>query len=242
MAEPGASTRLIVLGCVRIFQPVHGYFLRRELGTWQVDSWANVHPGSIYGALRSLTRDALLEEVRTTTASDRPSNRPERTSYRLTAAGEAEFLMLLRRGLLELDDPPTFLAALNLGGALPRDEVLRALRARTVMLEGKAAQELAFADEILATADTPDWASEVPRMIASRTSGELGWLRGLVERIDAGAYSYAGEPPTWQPTPEAVAQVVAAGVGNAAVVVGDGGTGRDRQDGSDGPPEAHANA
>lgn len=215
MAEPGASTRLIVLGCVRIFQPVHGYFLRRELTSWQVDSWANVHPGSIYGALRSLTRDGLLEEVRTTTAT----NRPERTSYRLTPAGEVEFLALLRRGLLALDDPPTFLAALNLGGALPRDEVLRALRARTVMLEGKAAQELALADEIVAAPDTPDWASEVPRMIASRTTGELGWLRGLVERIEAGAYAYAGEPPSWEPTAEAIAQVAAAGVGGAAVVV-----------------------
>ena len=52
----GSSTRLLVLGCVRIFQPVHGYFLRRELVSWEVDQWAHVHPGSIYNALKSLTR------------------------------------------------------------------------------------------------------------------------------------------------------------------------------------------
>ena len=59
----GSSTRLLVLGCVRIFQPVHGYFLRRELVSWEVDQWAHVHPGSIYNALKSLTRSGLLEEV-----------------------------------------------------------------------------------------------------------------------------------------------------------------------------------
>ena len=42
-----ASTRLLVLGVVRIFQPVHGYDVRRELLSWRVDQWANVAPGSI---------------------------------------------------------------------------------------------------------------------------------------------------------------------------------------------------
>ena len=78
----GSSTRLLVLGCVRIFQPVHGYFLRRELVSWEVDQWAHVHPGSIYNALKSLTRSGLLEEVGV--VADGP--RPQRTTYRLTAA------------------------------------------------------------------------------------------------------------------------------------------------------------
>ena len=42
-----SSTRLLVLGVVRIFQPVHGYDVRRELLSWRVDQWANVAPGSI---------------------------------------------------------------------------------------------------------------------------------------------------------------------------------------------------
>jgi hypothetical protein len=36
-----SSTRLLMLGAVRIFQPVHGYFVRRELLTWRVDQWAS---------------------------------------------------------------------------------------------------------------------------------------------------------------------------------------------------------
>ena len=56
-----STTRLLVLGAVRIFQPAHGYLVRRELVTWHVDDWANLNPGSIYNALRTLARDGLLE-------------------------------------------------------------------------------------------------------------------------------------------------------------------------------------
>lgn len=35
---------------VRIFQPVHGYDVRRELVAWHAEEWANVAPGSIYNA------------------------------------------------------------------------------------------------------------------------------------------------------------------------------------------------
>jgi DNA-binding PadR family transcriptional regulator len=49
-----SSTRLLMLGAVRIFQPVHGYFVRRELLTWRADQRAKINPGSIYNALRAL--------------------------------------------------------------------------------------------------------------------------------------------------------------------------------------------
>jgi DNA-binding PadR family transcriptional regulator len=57
-----SPTRLLILGAVRIFQPVHGYLVRRELMSWQVDRWAHLNPGSVYNALRSLARDGYLEE------------------------------------------------------------------------------------------------------------------------------------------------------------------------------------
>lgn len=58
-----STTRLLVLGAVRIFQPVHGYYLRRELLTWRADQWAALNPGSVYNALKTLTKDGFLEEV-----------------------------------------------------------------------------------------------------------------------------------------------------------------------------------
>ena len=48
-----SATRLLVLGAVRIFQPAHGYLVRRELLSWDVENWAAINPGSIYNMLRT---------------------------------------------------------------------------------------------------------------------------------------------------------------------------------------------
>jgi hypothetical protein len=57
-----STTRLLVLGVTRIFQPVHGHLVRRELLSWQADDWADIAPGSVYNALRSLAwTDELTE-------------------------------------------------------------------------------------------------------------------------------------------------------------------------------------
>ncbi|MGH7750146.1 MAG: PadR family transcriptional regulator, partial [Candidatus Dormibacteria bacterium] len=48
--------------------------------TWRADEWANVNPGSIYHALKTLTRDGFLRIAET----GRQGARPERTAYELT--------------------------------------------------------------------------------------------------------------------------------------------------------------
>jgi len=208
----GAATRLLILGCVRIFQPVHGYFLRRELVSWEVDDWAHVHPGSIYHALKSLTRDGLLEEVPAPAGSPRPT----RTLYRLTADGEQDFLTLLRAGLLTLDDPVLFLTAITMAPALSRSEVLAAVERRAALLEEVAALRERMVEAVLRSPETPDMASEVPRVLLARTRAELDWAHDYLRRVRAGAYAFDGEPADWTPTPEQVDAVLVAGVGPGA--------------------------
>lgn len=205
----GAATRLLILGCVRIFQPVHGYFLRRELISWQVDEWASVHPGSIYNALRSLTRRELLEEVRTSSTGARPA----RTTYQLTAAGEQDFLALLRSALRSTEDPPAFLAAVNMASALPRAEVLDAIEDHTQSLEHALARAGVQITELLASPEIPDSSTEVVRIMAARTAGEVTWAKDYLERLCAGAYSFADESPDWYPTQAQVTEAIQAGVG-----------------------------
>ncbi|WP_456826600.1 PadR family transcriptional regulator [Cellulomonas sp. P5_E12] len=210
----GSATRLLVLGCVRIFQPVHGYFLRRELVSWEVDRWAHVHPGSIYNALKSLTRSGLLEEVGV--VADGP--RPPRTTYRLTAAGEDEFLALVRAGLLTTDDPTLFLTAVNMAFALARDEVVASIRTRIGLIEDYLAVLATQVEEILEAKDTPDTATEVARLISARFRGELEWARDYLDRVVGGAYAFHDEPPLWTPTPEQIEVARLAGVGPGVLV------------------------
>lgn len=70
-------TRMMILGVISASQPVHGYDVRRELWGWRADEWATIHPGSIYHALKRLTREGLLREVSPSGSAPRPA----RTSY-----------------------------------------------------------------------------------------------------------------------------------------------------------------
>lgn len=71
-------TRMMILGVISASQPVHGYDVRRELWGWRADEWATIHPGSIYHALKRLTREGLLREV--SPSGSAPGRRAPRTS------------------------------------------------------------------------------------------------------------------------------------------------------------------
>jgi DNA-binding PadR family transcriptional regulator len=208
-ARTGAATRLLILGCVRIFEPVHGYFLHRELVEWAVDRWANVHPGSIYNALRSLARAGLLEEVSVASSGARP----KRTAFSLTEVGDREYLGLLRSSLVTSIDPVLFAVAVNFATDLPRAEVVALLRERVDRLRANIAESDETVTAMLVSATAPPSTTEVARLLAARLAGELGWVEEYAERVGAGAYSFAGEAPDWVPSPEQIAEAREAGAG-----------------------------
>jgi DNA-binding PadR family transcriptional regulator len=179
-----SSTRLLVLGVVRIFQPVHGYDVRRELLSWRVDQWANVAPGSIYNALKSMTRDALLEVVGT----DQVGGRPERTTYRLTNEGENEFQALLRESLWRvrpLVDP--LMPALCFMPVLKREELIAALKNRIPQVRGQL-EHTDFALAELPKPPTPEHVKELYRLSAARLAAEIPWAEALIQRLEQGEY------------------------------------------------------
>jgi DNA-binding PadR family transcriptional regulator len=185
-----SSTRLLILGAVRILQPVHGYLVRRELTSWQVDRWAYLNPGSVYNALRTLARERFLEQV------DAEPQRQGRTTYRLTANGEVEFLTLLREALWTFDAfaPDRFMAGICFMGALPREEVIGALESRLGQMEQGARGFEETVEEMLAAPRTPDHVTEVLRLGVANVRGEAAWTRELVARLRAGSYRF-GTPP-----------------------------------------------
>jgi DNA-binding PadR family transcriptional regulator len=187
-----STTRLVILGAVRIFQPVHGYFVRRELMTWRADEWAPLNPGSVYNALRTLARDDFLEE----TGTEASDGRPARTLYRLTDDGETEFLMLLRDALWQLhpDDPSRLMAGVSFMWALSREEVRAALEHRVAQIEA-AHRGLGFSvGDLLSNPRKPRHVAEVLRLVDARMGGEAVWAHEMLARLEAGEYAFAGEP------------------------------------------------
>jgi DNA-binding PadR family transcriptional regulator len=198
-----SATRLLLLGTVRIFQPVHGYFVRRELLSWHADAWAHLNPGSVYNGLRTLARDGFLEEVGT----EARGGRPARTSYRLTGDGDSEFLLLLRGALWNVSphDPADLMAAWSFAWALRRDEVIAALEHRVEQISAsRRATEFAIED-ISRAPDMPDTVVEHYRLTQSRLEGEVSWARELLERLHTGEYWFEGEPNRPWSSPEVAA-------------------------------------
>jgi DNA-binding PadR family transcriptional regulator len=188
-----STTRLLVLGAVKIFQPVHGYFVRRELLSWRADQWAHLNPGSVYNALRSLAKDGFLEEVET--SSD--GRRPAKTSYRLTADGETEFLTLLHEAWWTLNEyvPDETFAAVSFMSFLPREEVIAALEQRIAQIAATN-RGLTFKEGALTGNPwVPEHTVETLRLGVARLEGELVWARTLLERVRDGEYVFAGEGP-----------------------------------------------
>jgi DNA-binding PadR family transcriptional regulator len=193
-----STTRLVVLGAVRVFQPVHGYFLRRELMTWQVDDWANINPGSIYNALRALTREGFLEEVDTGSSGGRAA----RTTYQLTPDGETEFMTLLRAALWEVEtfDPQPIMASLSFMRALTRQEAIDAFEHRITEIDAKVVASAHALELVQERPTTPDFAREMFDLTVGRLRSEQDWARGLVKRLRDGEYVFrddadSGPPP-----------------------------------------------
>lgn len=181
------STRLLVLGVVRESGPVHGYYVRRALLARGATEWANVAPGSIYNALKTLVREELLEVMGT----DRQGARPERTMYRLTAAGEQEFTRLLRENLRQsrLPNHP-LLAGLAFLPLVPRTELAETVRARAEQLRAEAADCREMQGDILgsdpADGGIPHHVAESYRLLATLLEGEAAWAADLAERLEKG--------------------------------------------------------
>jgi DNA-binding PadR family transcriptional regulator len=188
-----SATRLLVLGAVRVMQPVHGYDVRRELVSWNIEESAHIKPGSIYSALKTLTKDGLLEA-----RSDDP-DKPERTSYRLTGEGDKEFQNLLRGAWWRVVQPAEPLVpALCLMPFMSRDELVAALQSRLAQLTSSLdeARFVRASIEDGATGEdggVPEHVREIVDFITARTKAEVSWTRELTKRLKDGAYTFAGE-------------------------------------------------
>lgn len=190
------STRLSILGVIRIFQPVSGYDIRRELSTWQLEPWTNFQPGSVYSSLRTLERDGMIVGVSPTDEGARPG----RIDYAITPEGEKEFETLLRNAWWKVTQPvEPMIPAISLLPFMNRSELIAAVEARLPQLEGQIAQ-FGFALSSIrdgatgAGGDVPEHVREMYTFLTRRIEAEIAWLRGLAQRLRAGEYTLADEP------------------------------------------------
>jgi DNA-binding PadR family transcriptional regulator len=127
---------LAVLGLL-IEQPMHPYEMASTLRARHKDGSFKINSGSLYDTVAALVRHGWIEPV----ATERDGKRPERTVYRHTELGSAEFAAWLEELLREPGGEfPRFLAAVSYLGALGPDRARAALTARARALATRIAE------------------------------------------------------------------------------------------------------
>ena len=187
------ETRLLVLGAVRLFEPVNGYQIRRELMSWEVDRWAHINPGSIYSCLATLTKQGLVHR------HDVVDGAREVAVYTTSDAGRDEMAAMFGRALetVELLDRLPLHTALSMCPLFGRDVIAGHLQRRVVGLEAHLAE---LRRKHAETAETsPPHVARVLELQVSTAEVELHWIGELLAEIRAGGLWFAGERTGWRP-------------------------------------------
>ncbi|MFJ8956232.1 helix-turn-helix transcriptional regulator [Streptomyces sp. NPDC102381] len=185
-----SAIRLLVLGAVRQHGRAHGYQVRNDLEYWGAHEWSNAKPGSIYHALKQMAKQGLLRahEVAPSTVGG-----PPRTEYELTDRGQEEYLALVRASLTSYDQRPDILtAALGCMVDLPREEVVGLLKERVRHME----EWRRSVTEYYTPEEGPEQLGHIGEIMNHWVfSADTGaqWTKGLIARIEGGAYTFAGE-------------------------------------------------
>ncbi|MGW6728943.1 PadR family transcriptional regulator [Nocardia sp. NPDC055029] len=185
-----SAIRLLVLGAVRQHGRAHGYQVRNDLEFWGAHEWSNAKPGSIYHALKQMAKQGLLveHEVAPSTVGG-----PPRVEYEINDKGTEEYFTLLRQALTSYDQKMDMLSAgIGFIVDLPRDEAVTLLRRRIAGLE----QWRASVTEYYTPEQGPGQLGhigEIMNMWVHSADSEAAWTHGLIDRIEGGAYTFAGE-------------------------------------------------
>jgi DNA-binding PadR family transcriptional regulator len=182
-----STVRLLVLGVVRTRGEAHGYAVHQELMSWRVDTWTAVKPPSIYHAVKQLEREGLLAG---SGRQDSPRG-PARVAYRVTPAGDEEFIRLLEEGLRS-PDIEEFGAGIAFMTCLPRDRVLRLLGEQLALTESIDVQ----LDEM-----KPNWpdptapphAQHLLDLWRGTFAANARWATAMLARISAGEFRFADD-------------------------------------------------
>ena len=157
---------------------MHPYEMIRLMRHRHDDRIVTITNGTMYHTVARLEQQGLLAEV----GVDREGNRPERTTYALTDAGNAALVEWVRRELPAIGRPAQFRIALAESHNLPREEAIALLTTRREALERSRDLHRDGRDKALAKGVPDVYLIEVERE-GVLLDAELAWLDGLLLRI-----------------------------------------------------------
>ena len=192
-----SATRLLILGAIIERGSAHGYQVRKDLESWQVELWGNIGQGSVYHALRRLAADGLIDR----TESEQSGEGPARVEYAVTDAGRAEFVTLLERALSsDGRDISETMAGIGFITTLTRGRAVELLRLRIKTFRARRARVVSEYENH----PDEDWGHHVEaiQFWAHSADSAIAWTEGLIARLESGAYPMADDEPPGDRPPE----------------------------------------
>lgn len=184
-------------------KPMHPYEMATVLRERGKDRDMRIKWGSLYTVVRNLEKHGFL----TVAESVRDGGHPERTIYRITDAGRAEFADWVRE-LISVPEreQPKFEAALSVWGIIPPDEMITLFQQRLALLE----REIAGQREALTR-----YSREVPRLFLVESEydlaireAEMNWTRSLLDELTTGSFPDLAMWRAWHETGRIPAEIV----------------------------------
>jgi DNA-binding PadR family transcriptional regulator len=164
---------------------MHPYLMQGLLRERHKDDVLVLKRGSLYHAINRLTRLGLIEAV----ATDRAGRRPERTTYRLTPAGEEALLAWLREMIATPQrEPSAFMASVSFLIHLAPGDAAAQLEGRAARLQAEI-EKLGTGVKRIRSFVARINLVELEYMVAMRKA-ELKWVRGLADEIRSGRLAW----------------------------------------------------
>jgi DNA-binding PadR family transcriptional regulator len=173
-----SSIRLFILTSYAEHGEMHGHQVRLQAEREHLHLWTDISVGSVYGAIKRLAAEGLLEVVRV----ERAGNLPERQVYAITGAGRSALAALRHEGLsaIWLKPDPFDLALTRLDPDTLR-ELPDVVEGRIKALKGLLQEKIVLnqrADEYLTLSEKHALTHTEHRLRA-----EIGWHEGILAAV-----------------------------------------------------------
>ncbi|SDK48888.1 transcriptional regulator, PadR family [Arthrobacter sp. ov407] len=183
MARATALTPLGVAALsLLVEEPMHPYEMYQLLIARHEDRLVKVRPGTLYHAVGRLEEQGLVAA----TGTDRGGNRPERTTYTISAAGREAFTTWLQDMLAApVNEYPSFPLAISEAYNLPAGVVVDLLDRRLQALQEQL-DFLVSGEELLKTkgVERKYWIDVQYQQCTLQA--ELAWIRRLQDQLRSG--------------------------------------------------------
>lgn len=173
-----SSIRLFLLDALAQGGEMHGHQLRQLAEQEHVDRWTDITVGALYGALKRMSADGLIETART----ERSGRYPERQVWRITDEGRATLREIGLESLerITVRPDPFDLALARIGPTRP-DELAGIVRDRIERMRELVDEAERHRVEV------DRWLSPGERFVMShrphRLRAEIAWHEELLDRL-----------------------------------------------------------